>query len=166
VSGSTIFLVQAIILIGLPPGLWYYGAIKRFAPLVVVQIIVGILLGPYVLARIWPEACGILFPPESLAALNAISNLAVVLFAFTMGLHFDGASIWGRGRAFAMIGLGSVVTPTLIGVAMDWWMVTALVSAAVVTTALSMPFARLALARANELDTGLPDILRASEGKT
>ncbi len=240
-SYSTTILVQVTIFIGLPPGLWYFTPIKRFVPLVVVQIIVGILLWPSVLARYWPELHTILIPSDSLAALNAISSLAIVLFAFTMGVHFDGASIRGRGRAFAVISFGSIVTPTLIGVAMGWWMATsfpdavgaksttaefclaigicvgvtalpvlaailremrllgdrvgqtalglavvsdaalwlllalllanltrlsAMVCAAVITTALTMPFAKFALTRAKQLDVGLLVVQIAPEGET
>lgn len=120
-SSSTTFLVQAFILIGLPPGLWNYTGIKRFAPLVVVQIIVGILLGPSVLGHFVPDIYAALFPSDSVAALNALSSFAIVLFALTLGVHFSGATIRGRGRAFTALSVGNVVIPTLIGAAIGWW---------------------------------------------
>jgi Kef-type K+ transport system membrane component KefB len=124
VNWPTVSLLQAIILIGLPPCLWYYTPLKRCVPLVVVQIIIGILLGPSLLGRLYPELYAFLFPPESVNALNATSTLAIVFFSFTIGTHFDISTIRGRGRSFAMISLGSIVTPTLIGVGMGWWMTT------------------------------------------
>lgn len=44
-----------------------------YAPLVVVQIIVGILLGPGILGGIFPQYYNFVFNPPVIAALNGVA---------------------------------------------------------------------------------------------
>ena len=49
-----LFLLHAGLVIGLPFALWRLGGIRRWVPLVVVQIAVGLALGPSGLGRVAP----------------------------------------------------------------------------------------------------------------
>lgn len=95
--------------------MWRWAGFYRVAPLVVVQIAVGLALGPTLLGRAWPEAWDLLFAPERLAVPGRIGEAGAALFAFLAGMHLDPAALRGRGRAFAAIGAGSVLAPAALG---------------------------------------------------
>lgn len=120
-SPAITFLVQAMIIIGLPPMLWHYMRVKRIVPLAVIQIVIGIVLGPSCLGRVSPPLFDTLFPPATVNALSTIADLAVILFAFTIGSHLDLSALRARGGSFLCISIGAVAVPTLLGVATGWW---------------------------------------------
>jgi len=110
-----LFLLQAALVIGLPFALWRLGGVRHWMPLVVVQILVGLALGPSVLGQVAPHLWGVLFPPASLPALNGLVWLGISYFAFATGLHFDLTEFKGRGRAFALTSASTFIIPTLVG---------------------------------------------------
>ncbi|CUW40495.1 putative cation/H+ antiporter [Magnetospirillum sp. XM-1] len=118
----SLFLIQTALIIGLPYALWRLGLVGRLMPLAAVQMAAGIALGPSLLGWLAPELSMRLFPPASLAALDGLVRLAVVFFAFSIGLHFDLAQIRGQGRCFSVVALSSVAIPTLAGVFGGWWL--------------------------------------------
>ena len=121
VTPVLLFLVQALLLIAVPFLLWRLTGIRRVAPMVVVQILFGVALGPSLLGHAVPELWAALFAPASLAPLAGLSWLAVVLFAFLTGLHLDVTEFRGRGGAFLAVGLSSLVVPTALGGALGLW---------------------------------------------
>jgi Kef-type K+ transport system membrane component KefB len=84
-------------------------------PLVVAEIAAGIALGPTLLGRLWPEAAGALFPRESVVALEAISQIGLVLFMFVVGLELDPALLRGRGGLAVRASLGGIGLPLALG---------------------------------------------------
>lgn len=112
-----LFLLHAGLVIGLPFALWRLGGVRRWVPLVVVQIAVGLALGPSGLGRVAPGLWAVAFPPSALAALDGLVWLGVCYFAFATGLHFDLTEFKGRGRAFATNSIATFVVPTLAGCA-------------------------------------------------
>lgn len=121
VTPVLLFLVQAILLIAVPFLLWRLTGIQRVAPMVVIQILFGIALGPSLFGRVAPELWGVIFAPKALAPLAGLSWLAVVLFAFLTGLHLDVTEFRGRGRAFLAVSLSSMLVPTAAGAALGLW---------------------------------------------
>lgn len=113
-TATLVFLGQAATLVCLPYLIWRLPAIRTFFPLVVVQILVGIALGPSLLGKVYPASAALLAQP-TLAALSGLAWLAVVLFAFLTGLHFDAAETGGRKRAFLITSLSSIVVPAGFG---------------------------------------------------
>ncbi|MGE5548473.1 MAG: cation:proton antiporter [Solirubrobacterales bacterium] len=110
-----LFLLQSILVVGVPYAVWRLRLVRGWAPLVVVQIAFGVAMGPSLLGRYAPEVAGFLFPLRALEALDGLVWLAVTFFTFTIGLHFDLAEIRGRGRAFAVTSVATVAVPTLAG---------------------------------------------------
>lgn len=119
---ALLFLLQALLLIAGPFLLWRLAGARRIAPMVVIQILFGIALGPSLLGRVAPELWGTLFTPAALAPLSGLSLLAVLFFAFLTGLHLDPAEFRGRGRAFATVSLSSMAVPTILGTGLGWWL--------------------------------------------
>jgi hypothetical protein len=54
-STRVLLLATCVILVLLPWLLWRLAAIRRAAPLVVVQIVIGVVLGPSLLGRLAPD---------------------------------------------------------------------------------------------------------------
>lgn len=84
--------------------------------LVVIQIGLGIIMGPAILGRFAPEISRFLFNDVSKVLLDVVSFMALTFFGFQTGAHFNVDDLKGRGKAFTMIGLASILGPFAVGV--------------------------------------------------
>jgi Kef-type K+ transport system membrane component KefB len=121
-STKTSFLAVSFAIVLLPWLLWRIGPVRRVAPLAVVQILVGVLLGPTGLGQIAPELHAALFTRPVLAALDGVSSLGVLLYVFVTALHLDAAALRRDGRTLGAIALGSISVPLLLGAGAGLWM--------------------------------------------
>ncbi|MGA3203045.1 MAG: cation:proton antiporter [Bryobacteraceae bacterium] len=87
-------------------------------PPVIGEIIAGLLLGPSFFGWLAPEWFARLFPPASLPALNAFSQIGLVLFMFLVGLHLDLAEVWALRGVAGLAGLLSIAVPFAAGFAL------------------------------------------------
>lgn len=93
--GTTeLFLIALAITLAVPYLIWRLGGTDYFAPLVVVQILTGVLLGPGLLGGVFPDAFQALFKPDVVLALNGVSWWAVILFVWLAGMELDLAKAW------------------------------------------------------------------------
>ena len=76
-SNEVLLLVLALIL-GLPYVVWRGLNAPNLFPLVVVQILCGLALGPGIFGAAAPDLHAALFRPEVMASLNGLSVWAVV----------------------------------------------------------------------------------------
>lgn len=97
-SATEVFLLAILIIFTLPYAVWRLGRTDYWAPLVVVQIIGGILLGPGILGAIFPDYYAFVFTPATMGALNGIAWWAVMLFVWVAGLELDIGEAWKRRR--------------------------------------------------------------------
>ena len=112
-----IFLIAIIIIFAVPYAVWRCLRTDRYAPLVVVQIIGGILLGPGVLGAVFPGYYTYVFQPDVIGALNGIAWWAVMLFVFVAGIELDLGQAWQkRGETALTAGL-ALGAPLLMGCA-------------------------------------------------
>ena len=81
-------------------------------PEVVGEILAGILLGPSVIGQ---AAAGALFPTDVRSALATLANIAVCVFMFFVGLHFDRDLLRGQARIATSVSLGAIVVPFALG---------------------------------------------------
>ncbi len=84
-------------------------------PRVMGEMVAGILLGPTLLGWAWPQASATLFPENSLAALNILSQIGLLLFMFLIGLEFNPKLLRGLGHVAVMTSHVSIVAPYLLG---------------------------------------------------
>ncbi|MBP6596233.1 MAG: cation:proton antiporter [Arenimonas sp.] len=89
-------LVAMTLILGLPYLIWRLGRTEYFAPLVVVQIITGILLGPGLLGAAFPAYYQAVFTPEVIQLLTGIAAWGVMLFVWTAGLELDLHEAWAK----------------------------------------------------------------------
>lgn len=108
-------LVQALVILVVPVALWRFLGLRRAAPLVCIQIVVGIALGPSGFGRVAPDLYHVVFSPAMLTPLSGIASIAVLLFGYITGLHLEPSSLLRRGRAFALVAGASVAVPTIGG---------------------------------------------------
>ena len=109
------FLLALALVMGLPWLVWRLLRTDNWAPLVVVQIVAGVLLGPGVLGVALPHVHDFLFPPGVIAALNGIAWWAVMIFVWLAGIELDLHQAWvARRETWTTAGL-ALVTPLVLG---------------------------------------------------
>lgn len=125
---TEVFLLAMILIFGLPYLLWRLGRTEHYAPLVVVQIVAGILLGPGVLGALYPAYYTFIFTPAVVQALSGIAWWAVMLFVWIAGLELDLAHAWSHRRESGLTAVLALGAPLLLGAAaaagiagMDGW---------------------------------------------
>ena len=112
---TEIYLIAMLIIFTVPYLLWRLLKTDYFAPLVVVQILCGILLGPGVLGAAFPAYYDFVFQPQVISMLNGIATWAVMIFVWIAGIELDLKSAWkNRGETGTTAGL-ALFTPLLFG---------------------------------------------------
>jgi Kef-type K+ transport system membrane component KefB len=91
---TEVFLIALSIIYSLPYLIWRIGRTDYFAPLVVVQIITGILLGPGILGAAFPDYYAFVFNKQVIQALNGIAWWSVMLFVWVAGIELDLRQAW------------------------------------------------------------------------
>ncbi len=94
ISTMELFLIAMAIIFTVPYLIWRLGRTEFFAPLVVVQIITGILLGPGVLGAAAPGYYDFVFTPDVIKILNGLGAWAVMLFVLIAGIELDVRQAW------------------------------------------------------------------------
>ena len=91
---TEVFLIAMLIIFTVPFLIWRLGRTEYFAPLVVVQIITGILLGPGILGAAFPEYYRFVFNAPVIQSLNGIAWWAVMVFVWIAGIELDLHQAW------------------------------------------------------------------------
>lgn len=112
---TELFLLALIAILALPYLVWRIGRTDHWAPLVVVQIVSGILLGPGVLDAAFPDLHSAIFTPQVIVALNGIAWWAVMLFVFAAGLELNLGDAWHSKRETALSASLALAVPMLFG---------------------------------------------------
>lgn len=114
-SNSEVLLLALLIIFTVPYAIWRLGRTEHFAPLVVVQILAGIVLGPGVLGAAFPDYYHFVFSPPTIQSLNAIAQLAVMLFVWIAGIELDLSTAWTHRRESAITACLALGVPLLLG---------------------------------------------------
>ena len=112
---TEIFLIAMTIIFTLPWLIWRRGRTDYYAPLVVVQIITGILLGPGILGKVFPDYYQFVFNPAVVQSLNGIAWWAVMLFVMIAGIELDLRKAWAHRRESGITAGLALGTPLLFG---------------------------------------------------
>ena len=128
-STTEVFLVAMAIIFTVPWLIWRLGRTDHYAPLVVVQIITGILLGPGVLGKWFPAYYDFVFTPSVIQLLNGIAWWSVMLFVMIAGVELDLKKAWEHRRESGITAGLALGAPLLLGCAaaavmlgLDGWM--------------------------------------------
>jgi Kef-type K+ transport system membrane component KefB len=112
---TEIYLIAMAVIFSLPYLVWRLGRTEYFAPLVVVQILAGIALGPGVLGAAFPEAYRFVFNPAVIQSLNGVAWWAVMLFVFIAGIEVDLRTAWLHRRESGITAGLALGVPLLLG---------------------------------------------------
>jgi Kef-type K+ transport system membrane component KefB len=114
-STSEIFLIAMGIIFLVPYVIWRIGKTEYWAPLVVVQIITGILLGPGLLGALYPRYYAFVFNTAVVQSLNGIAWWAVMSFVWIAGIELDLAGVWKHRRESLITAGLALGTPLFLG---------------------------------------------------
>ncbi|MEI1373065.1 cation:proton antiporter [Nostoc sp. UHCC 0926] len=107
-------LVEVLIVIGLSRlvGLGFR-SIKQ--PLVIGEIVAGIMLGPSLFGLVAPHLAVTLFPPETIPFLNVLSQVGLIFFMFLIGLELNPKYLSGQLEVAVLTSHVSILVPFSLG---------------------------------------------------
>jgi Kef-type K+ transport system membrane component KefB len=114
-STTEVFLLAMLIIFTIPYLIWRVGKTDYYAPLVVVQIIAGILLGPGVLGAAFPDYYRFVFTPQVIQSLSGIAWWAVMIFVMIAGIELDLVKAWEHRRESTITAAMALGMPLLFG---------------------------------------------------
>jgi Kef-type K+ transport system membrane component KefB len=112
---TEIYLIAMAIIFSLPFLIWRLGKTDYYAPLVVVQIITGVLLGPGILGRVFPDYYGFVFNPSVIHALNGVAWWGVMIFVWIAGVELDLKKAWVHRRESGITAGLALGVPLVLG---------------------------------------------------
>jgi Kef-type K+ transport system membrane component KefB len=112
---TEIFLIAMLLIFVVPYLIWRLGRTDYYAPLVVVQIICGILLGPGILGAAFPDYYQFVFNPQVIGSLNGVAWWAVMIFVWIAGVELDLGEAWKRRRETGVTAGLALAVPLLFG---------------------------------------------------
>jgi Kef-type K+ transport system membrane component KefB len=114
-STTEIFLIAIVIIFTVPYLIWRLGRTDYYAPLVVVQIVTGILLGPGILGKVFPDYYAFVFTQPVVQSLNGIAWWAVMVFVWIVGIELDLKKAWKHRRESVITAGLALGTPLAFG---------------------------------------------------
>ncbi len=112
---TEIFLIAMVIIFTVPYLIWRLCRTDYWAPLVVVQIIMGIVLGPGVLGAVFPDYYKFVFSQPVIQSLNGIAWWAVMIFVWIAGIELDLKKAWEYKRESSITAGLALGVPLLFG---------------------------------------------------
>lgn len=112
---TEIFLIAMTVIFCVPYLVWRLGRTDDFAPLVVVQILTGIALGPGALGAVFPEFYRFVFNPAVTQSLNGIAWWGVMLFVWIAGIELDLRQAWKHRQESSLTAALALGVPLLLG---------------------------------------------------
>jgi len=114
-SPTELLLIALLVIYVLPWLFWRLLKTDHYAPLVVVQIGFGIVLGPGILGNALPELHAGIFTPVVMSGLGGIAIWAVMLFVFLAGIELDLKAAWHERRDTLTTAGLALLVPLIFG---------------------------------------------------
>jgi Kef-type K+ transport system membrane component KefB/nucleotide-binding universal stress UspA family protein len=84
-------------------------------PLVIGEIVAGIMLGPSLFGTIAPDIAATIFPPETIPFLGVLSQIGLIFFMFLIGLELDPKYLRSGLNIAILISHVSILVPFSLG---------------------------------------------------
>ncbi len=91
-------------------------------PLVIGEIVAGLILGPSVLGTLAPQASGFIFPEASIGTLQQLSQLGLIFFMFIIGMELDVNAFKKSANKAFLISTASIVIPFVTGIILAYYL--------------------------------------------
>jgi Kef-type K+ transport system membrane component KefB len=104
-----------VLIYAVPYLLWKLLRLEALAPLAIVQIVCGIVLGPGLLGVALPQVHATVFAPAVIQALNGVAWWGVMIFVFLAGVELDLSEAWAQRRETAVTAGLALVVPLVLG---------------------------------------------------
>ena len=101
---------------------------RRFGhPIVVGEILAGLLLGPSFLGRAFPGGFHLLFPADGQAGstnqiIYMMSQIGLIFLMFLIGMEFDFGDVKTHGRSAGLVSTSGIVIPFALGAGFGYWL--------------------------------------------
>jgi len=116
-----VLLVQLVVIISIARVASYVS--KRLGqPIVVGEIMAGLLLGPSFLGHYFHGTFTRLFPESTSQYIYVLSQIGMIFLMFVIGLEFDFGKIKSYGRSAGIISFSGIVLPFGMGYLLGHWM--------------------------------------------
>jgi Kef-type K+ transport system membrane component KefB/nucleotide-binding universal stress UspA family protein len=117
----SLVLLEILIVIGFSRlvGL-LFRAIKQ--PLVIGEIMAGIMLGPSFFGKIFPITQARLFPPSTAPILEVLAQIGLIFFMFLIGLELDPKYLKGKVRIAVFTSAAGIILPFLLAGGLAFWL--------------------------------------------
>ncbi|MEO4006069.1 MULTISPECIES: cation:proton antiporter [unclassified Flavobacterium] len=93
-------------------------------PMVIGEILAGIVLGPSLVGTYFPEFSNLLFPEASLGNLQFLSQIGLILFMFVVGMELDLKVLQNKAKEAVVISHASIVIPFTLGMVLAYFIYT------------------------------------------
>ncbi|MDP2236525.1 MAG: cation:proton antiporter [Bacteroidales bacterium] len=90
-------------------------------PMVIGEIVAGIILGPSLIGFYFPEFSTALFPDHSLGNLQFISQIGLILFMFIIGMELDLKVLRTKAHDAIVISHASIIIPFALGMGLAYF---------------------------------------------
>lgn len=90
-------------------------------PMVIGEIVAGIILGPSLVGFYFPEFSSVLFPAHSLGNLQFISQIGLILFMFIIGMELDLKVLKTKAHDAIVISHASIIIPFTLGMGLAYF---------------------------------------------
>jgi Kef-type K+ transport system membrane component KefB len=114
-STTEFYLIAMLIIFSVPYLIWRLFRTDYWAPLVVVQTVAGILLGPGILGAAFPDFHRMVFSPPVIQSLNGLAWWAVMLFVWIAGIELDLKKAWEHRRESGITAGLALSVPLVFG---------------------------------------------------
>ncbi|MFM2313296.1 MAG: hypothetical protein RLZZ04_2572 [Cyanobacteriota bacterium] len=113
-STPVLVLIEILVVIALSR---LMGQVCRFLkqPLVIGEIIAGIMLGPSLLGLVAPDLAASLFPTSTLPYLDILAQIGLIFFMFLIGLELNPKYLKGQLDIAILISHVSILVPFALG---------------------------------------------------
>lgn len=115
-------------------GLFY----RAGQPVVVGEMVAGILLGPSLLGLFSPGILAFLFPVSSMPILRILSQIGVIIFMFVVGMELNARHLQKKAHAAILVSHASIIIPFFLGLALSLVTYSSMASANVSFTAFAL----------------------------
>lgn len=112
ILGNVLLALATIILVARVCGIIFK---KLNQPPVMGEVIGGIILGPSLLGKFFPELSSLLIPQSTMPILNIFAQIGIIIYMFLMGLELDLKELKKSAHQTLIISHASIIFPFILG---------------------------------------------------